>query len=89
VDPTSAAPGASPEAAVVAAVAHEPLRAALARLPTRERDVVTCRYVVGLSEEETATALGIARGTVKSRGSRGLARLRAVLAPAEGATRDR
>jgi RNA polymerase sigma factor (sigma-70 family) len=37
---------------------------ALAKLPRRQREVLVARYVVGLSQEETADALGIARGTV-------------------------
>ncbi len=68
---------ASPESALLAAVTRRSLKAALADLPGRQRDVVACRYVVGLSEDETAEVLGIARGTVKSRAARGLARLRA------------
>jgi len=84
-DRTTAPPGPSPESAVLAEATHQTLRAALAGLPDRERDVVTCRYVVGLSEEETAHVLGLARGTVKSRASRGLARLRTGLdRPDEG-----
>ncbi|HMG26580.1 MAG TPA: sigma-70 family RNA polymerase sigma factor [Acidimicrobiia bacterium] len=51
------------------------VRAALDALPGRYRDVVACRYLLDLSEEETAQILGIARGTVKSRLSRGLDRL--------------
>ena len=51
------------------------VRAALDALPGRYRDVVACRYLLDLSEEETAQVLGIARGTVKSRLSRGLDRL--------------
>ena len=35
-----------------------------------------CRYLLDLSEEETAAALGVRRGTVKSRLSRALGRLR-------------
>ena len=41
-----------------------------------ERLVVSCRYFLELSEEETAQALGLRRGTVKSRLSRGLTHLR-------------
>ena len=41
-----------------------------------ERDVVACRYFLGLSEEETAQTLGVRLGTVKSRTARALARLR-------------
>ena len=44
-----------------------------------DRLVISCRYFLELSEEETAAALGIARGTVKSRLSRALERLRAHL----------
>jgi RNA polymerase sigma-70 factor (ECF subfamily) len=51
------------------------VRAALDTLPSRYRDVVACRYLLDLSEEETAQVLGIARGTVKSRLSRALDRL--------------
>ncbi len=54
----------SPESAVLAAATQQTLRAALAGLPTRERDVVTCRYVAGLSEEETAAG---ARGAPRHR----------------------
>ncbi len=51
------------------------VRAALDSLPLRYRDVVACRYLLDLSEAETAQVLGIARGTVKSRLSRALGRL--------------
>lgn len=36
----------------------------LKRLPRREREVITCRYILGLTQRETAEALGIAVGTV-------------------------
>ena len=44
----------------------------------REEDrlAIACRYFLDLSEEETAEALGWPRGTVKSRLSRALGRLR-------------
>ena len=48
---------------------------ALGELSKVNRDVVVLRYFVQLSEEQTAAALGIARGTVKSRLSRALAAL--------------
>ena len=38
--------------------------------------MLACRYLLELSEEETAAALGLRRGTVKSRTSRALERLR-------------
>jgi RNA polymerase sigma-70 factor (ECF subfamily) len=52
---------------------------ALSRLPAKHRDVVRCRYLLELSEQETADALGLKLGTVKSRLSRAVARLRADL----------
>jgi RNA polymerase sigma factor (sigma-70 family) len=55
------------------------LRDAIARLARPQREVVTCRYLLDLSEEETAQVLDVPRGTVKSRLSRGLDALRAAL----------
>ena len=69
--------GASPETLVLASARRETLLAALAALDERDRSVLTCRYLLELSEEETAAALGCRRGTVKSRTSRALERLRA------------
>jgi RNA polymerase sigma-70 factor (ECF subfamily) len=46
--------------------------------------VIACVYFLDLSEEETAAALGIRRGTVKSRVSRALARLREELGANDG-----
>lgn len=48
---------------------------ALARLPVRFRAVVVCRYYLDWSIDDTAQALGISPGTVKSRLSRALKRL--------------
>lgn len=70
----------SPEAVVLERTTRESLLAALSALPERDRLVVGYRYLVELSEEETAAVLGVRRGTVKSRLSRALARLRASLA---------
>jgi RNA polymerase sigma factor (sigma-70 family) len=69
----------SPEAAVLAAETHRDLLAALERLPHDDRLVIGCRYFLELSEVETATALGVQRGTVKSRLSRALGRLRSAI----------
>jgi RNA polymerase sigma factor (sigma-70 family) len=69
----------SPEAAVLARESQERLLAAVERLPEEYRDAVACRYFLELSEEETAAALGIRKGTVKSRLSRALVRLRETL----------
>jgi RNA polymerase sigma-70 factor (sigma-E family) len=48
----------------------------LRALPTRQRAIVVLRYLQDLSESQTADALGISVGAVKSGASRGLARLR-------------
>ena len=66
----------SPEGATLEREQRENLVAAVQRLDERDRDVLTCRYLLELSEEETATVLDVRRGTVKSRTARALARLR-------------
>jgi RNA polymerase sigma-70 factor (ECF subfamily) len=73
-----ASPAPAPtEGAVLRLEAHALLREALDRLPEQQRVVVELRYLVELSERETAAALRCRQGTVKSRLSRGLATLRA------------
>ena len=52
---------------------------ALAELDVKHRAVIVCRYLVGWSEEETADALDLRIGTVKSRLSRASRILRARL----------
>jgi RNA polymerase sigma factor (sigma-70 family) len=69
----------SPEAAVLAHETREALLAAIGRLEPDDRLVLAYRYFMDLSEAEMAAALGVARGTVKSRLSRALARLRLAL----------
>ena len=70
----------SPEAAALAAERRRLLLAAVNRLPDADRRVIACRWFLELSEAEMATALGWRRGTVKSRLSRAMARLREALA---------
>ncbi len=69
-DPAEAAEQAEVRAAV---------REALAALTPRQRAVLVLRYYDELSESETAAALAIPRGTVKSRLAAGLERLRVLL----------
>jgi RNA polymerase sigma-70 factor (sigma-E family) len=58
---------------------HDELWAALDRIPPQQRVVLVLRVVEDLSEDETAAMLGVPRGTVKSRLSRGLDALRAIV----------
>ncbi len=69
---------------------RDELRRLLRELSARERAVVVLRYYCDLSEAETAATLGVPIGTVKSTGSRALARLRveAVTAGTAGAAGD-
>lgn len=83
-DPSSGDAAPSPEEAAVAAERRAVLLEALERLGQRDRTVITLRHLLGLSEAETAAALGVRSGTVKSRLSRGLARLRAELPESMG-----
>jgi RNA polymerase sigma factor (sigma-70 family) len=69
----------SPEAAVLAREPRDALVAALNKLGEQDRLVIALRYFLDLSEAEMASTLGCARGTVKSRLSRALWRLRAQL----------
>jgi RNA polymerase sigma factor (sigma-70 family) len=66
-----------PTQEVAAPEDHMVVLAALRALPPRQRAIVVLRYLQDLSEADTATALGISVGAVKSGASRGLARLRA------------
>ena len=52
-----------------------PADAAVQTLPTRQREVVVCRYYLELTEAETAAMLDIGLGSVKRHAHRGLARL--------------
>jgi RNA polymerase sigma factor (sigma-70 family) len=65
-----------PEGVAIAAERRTRLLAAVRALPERERQPVICRYFLQMSEAETAEVLGLPIGTVKSRTSRGIARLR-------------
>ncbi|MFD9591144.1 SigE family RNA polymerase sigma factor [Kitasatospora sp. NPDC059973] len=55
------------------------VRSALARLPFRKRACVVLRHAFDLSEKDTAAALGVSVGTVKSQTSKGMAELERAL----------
>ena len=72
-------PEPGPEAQAIAAEERAGLLAALHRLSEDDQLVIGARHLLQLSVEETAALLGIAEGTVKSRLSRALVRLRTLL----------
>jgi RNA polymerase sigma-70 factor (ECF subfamily) len=75
----------SPEQTVLADERRTALLAAVGRLREDDREVLLLRYFVDLDEAEMAAALGTRRGTVKSRLSRALGRLRVVIAEGDAA----
>jgi RNA polymerase sigma factor (sigma-70 family) len=81
--PGGAAP--SPEAAALAAEETQRLLNLVNELGDQDRLVIASRYFLELSGEETAAALGIPEGTVKSRLSRALLRLRTRVEEVAGA----
>jgi RNA polymerase sigma-70 factor, ECF subfamily len=78
-DRPSGASAQAPETAAISSERARTLLEALAGLPERDRLVVSCRYLLELTEAETAATLGLRPGTVKSRLSRALAKLRSRL----------
>ena len=75
-DPVSGDTVLSPEAVVLTGEEGRQLLALIDDLPERYRSVVIHRYLLDLSEQDTAKILGVPAGTVKSRASRALERLR-------------
>jgi DNA-directed RNA polymerase specialized sigma24 family protein len=64
-------PGPAPDPAEALA-----LRQAIAALPARKRECVVLRYLIGMTEAETAQVLDVSVGTVKSQTHKGLSQLR-------------
>jgi RNA polymerase sigma-70 factor (sigma-E family) len=67
--------GASAEASVLLSEEQREMLAAIRALPDRQREALVLRFYLDMSEEETARAMRISRGTVKSATSRAIAAL--------------
>jgi RNA polymerase sigma-70 factor (sigma-E family) len=70
---------ASAEAGAMSRLERSAVVHALAELPRRQREAIVLRYYADLSEAQTAHAMGISAGAVKSHTSRGMASLRHLL----------
>ena len=68
------------EQSAMAILDRSALVAALRMLPARQREAIVLRYYGDLSEADTARAMGISCGAVKSHTARGLTALRTSLA---------
>ena len=75
----AALPMVSAESAVLSAEQRRSVLRALRQLSPRQREVLVLRFYLDLSEADTASAMRISRGTVKSTVARGLAALRQLL----------
>lgn len=71
--------GRSVEGEVMLSEERRRLHEAVQQLPPTDQLVISFRFVLDLSEAEIATAMDCPRGTVKSRLSRAMARLRSIL----------
>ena len=75
--------GASPEQQMMAADLRNRLEQLLGTLAPRQREILVLRLIVGLSAQETATAVGLTPTAVRVTQHRALAKLRGALTPAE------
>jgi RNA polymerase sigma-70 factor (sigma-E family) len=70
----------SAEATVVHDEEQRAVLAAIRRLPTRQREALVLRYYLDMTEDQTADAMRVSRGTVKSATSRAVAAVGRMLA---------
>jgi RNA polymerase sigma factor (sigma-70 family) len=68
--------GPDPAESAMAVDRRQRLLEQLRQLEPHDREVLVCRYLLDLSEAETATTLNVPKGTVKSRTARALKKLR-------------
>lgn len=74
----------SPDATVVSTSERTALAAALDGLREDEQLIIGCRFVLDLSEQETAEIVGCPAGTIKSRLARALAKMSATMGSSDG-----
>jgi RNA polymerase sigma-70 factor (sigma-E family) len=77
--PAALPDAASAEAGAMTRLDRSAVVRALAELPRRQREAVVLRYYADLSEAQTAHAMGVSAGAVKSHTSRAMAALRHLL----------
>jgi RNA polymerase sigma-70 factor (sigma-E family) len=77
----------SAEATVVHGEEQRAVLAAIRRLPARQREALVLRYYLDLTEEQTADAMRVSRGTVKSATSRAIAAVGRMLGAPMSSTR--
>jgi RNA polymerase sigma-70 factor (sigma-E family) len=78
----------SAEATVVHGEEHRAVLAAIRRLPARQREALVLRYYLDLTEDQTADAMQVSRGTVKSATSRAIAAVGRMLGAPVNKTRS-
>jgi RNA polymerase sigma-70 factor, ECF subfamily len=76
-------PGANPEKLIMAADLRERLDELLDTLPPQHREILVLRLIVGLSAQETGTAVGLTSNAVRVMQNRALINLRNALSPTE------
>ena len=76
-------PAPSAEAGAMLDDEHRRMMAALRGLPERQREALVLKFYMNLSESETATAMGVSAGTVKTHVHRGLAALQSAFGSEE------
>jgi RNA polymerase sigma-70 factor (ECF subfamily) len=68
-----------PEQSAVLAMERERIRAAIAQLPSEQKEVLALAYFQGMKQSQIAKALGLPLGTVKTRTRLGMQKLREML----------
>jgi RNA polymerase sigma-70 factor (sigma-E family) len=78
----------SAEATVMHGEEHQVVLAAIRLLPARQREALVLRYYLDLTEDQTAEAMQVSRGTVKSATSRAIAAVGRTLGAPDNRTRS-